>query len=78
MKNQELLQLEIERLNASDIELVYDPGSVYEWELVDHNNQLQTTDLDISATLEALKLLPNNAGSSAFWEVVVDVDAEIA
>lgn len=77
MHIQELLQSEIERLNATnDIELVFDPGSISEYELINHARQLETYDLDIFATLEALKLLPDNARSSAFWEVVVDTDTK--
>lgn len=78
MKNQdqEKLQQEIERLNATYIELVYSPDSVDQIELIDHHRCLQSTDLNITATLQALSKLPDLAGSGAFWDAVVDLDTE--
>lgn len=73
MPNQEkLLKLEIVRLNATDIQLIYSPESIYEFELINRKLDCRTKDLDAFATLEALEKLPNNAGSDAFWTVVVD------
>lgn len=64
------LKLEIERLNASEIEVVYSDESINEYELQYEDEQ--TTNLDIEKTLEQIKDLPDNAGSEVFWQWVID------
>lgn len=64
------LKLEIDRLSALEIEIIYSDESLNEYEL--QYGEFQTTNLEIEATLLQLKSLPDNAGSQAFWERVVD------
>lgn len=63
------LQSEKNRLNATEIEIIYSDESVSEYELQYEDEQ--TEDLDIEQTLVKLQNLPDNAGSSAFWASVV-------
>lgn len=79
MSDQErLLRLEIERLKAIDIELIHSPDSLYEFELINNRLNIETTDLDVFATLESLEKLSTDAGSDTFWDAVVDAGTERA
>lgn len=70
MEHIDQLKLEINRLSASEVEIVYSDESINEYEL--QFNDEQTTDLEIDATLLQLKNLPDDAGSQAFWKQVID------
>lgn len=63
------LQSEKNRLNATEVEIIYSDESVNEYELGYEGEQ--TEDLDIEETLANLQKLSDNAGSSAFWASVV-------
>lgn len=63
------LQSEKNRLNATEVEIIYSDESVNEYELGYEGEQ--TEDLDIEETLANLQKLPDNAGSSAFWASVI-------
>lgn len=72
LNKEQLLKAEIKRLNATDIELVYSVDSAEEFELINNKEGLETTDLNILATLDQLQLLSDNAGSDTFWYAVRD------
>ena len=63
------LQSEKNRLNATEIEIIYSDESFNQYELQYEDEQ--TENLQIEETLANLQKLPDNAGSSAFWASVV-------
>ena len=70
MEHIDQLKLEINRLGASEVEIIYSDESTNEYEL--QFDDEQTVNLEIEATLLQLKSLSDNAGSQTFWERVVD------
>lgn len=68
--NVERLKAELDRLNILGIELVYSEESPDEYEIT--SGTIESTHLNIAATVNNLQHLQPSATQAEFWQAVID------
>ena len=68
MNAQKMLEAELDRLNASSIDILYSASSPDEYEL--SYGDFETTNLDIQTTLDSLRAAPDRSGADVAWSLV--------